>query len=481
MTGSIGGECTALLALAIACASLAAPARAEEVGEARDGELKAEATLEPGPGASEQPAQADGEASASGAAPSPAEKAEIEQGLRYGQKSPITYRRTLSDQQAPAARAGDFVLDPEYRGFIPIPHTVLVMKLNVRPRVDMLASSAASGSEFRFVPALFYQRGQEGYSDEWRFKANANGSQIRLDFRSPTTPGSFRLYYQNDFFGDDGKPMRYRLQHLYGQYHGVVAGYTFGLFEDPDAWPDTVDYEGPNSVVFARRALIHYQKAFGDEFSVTVGLENPEVYVDTTLSGTSQGSARSRSPDGGFNLRWTPGELGHVQLSSIFRSIGIDPSQTSTVASQDVFGWGVNLSGAFELGQRDGMQFWFVYGDGVGGMGNDTSFLNSDAAFRTDGTLVALRYWSAMGAFTHHWTPRWRSIATYGYVNLENASGQAADAYHASHYATANVIYQIFKRFSVGLEGMYGRQEVMDGSAVDVFRVQLGLSFAIFD
>jgi len=212
-----------------------------------------------------------------------------------------------------------------------------------------------------------------------------------------------------------------------------------------------------------------------------VGLEDPSVYVDTSLNGTPQGSARSRSPDGGLNLRWTPGELGHVQVSSIFRSIGIDPGQGATVASQDVFGWGINVSGVLELGERDGVQFWLVYGDGVGGMGNDTSFVDSDAAFAADGTLEALGYWSAMGAFTHHWTPRWRSIVTYGYVNLENASGQADDAFSASHYATANVIYQIFKRFSVGLEGMYGRQEVKDGSAVDVFRVQLGLSFAIFD
>jgi hypothetical protein len=479
-----------LLAWAAAALLVATPVLAQ-VDPTREDDL--EAAPEPTESAAEDLTQ-DEEAvdEDAGGAPAPAEEIEAELARRYGRKAKVAYRRALNDRQDAAARPSDFVLDPEFRGFIPIPETVFLMKINIRPRIDMLASSAASGSEFRFVPALFYQEGQPGYADTWRFKGNANGSQIRVDFRAPSAGGNFRLYYQNDFFGSDQSPMRYRLQHLYGQYHGLVAGFTFGLFENPDAWPDTVDYEGPNSVVFARRALVHYQKAFGDQIQVTIGLENPDVYVDTNLDDpadgqwVSQGSGRAQAPDGGFNVRWTPGDLGHMQFSTIFRSIGIDPDQpqgaTTPVSSQNVFGWGVNLSGAVDMGENDALQYWFVYGQGVGGMGNDTSFLNSDAALQQDGTLVALEYWSAMAALTHKWTPRLRSIATYGYVNLENTSGQdPATAYHASHYATANVIYQIFKRFSVGLEGMYGRQEVADGSAVDVFRVQVGLSFSIFD
>jgi hypothetical protein len=56
-------------------------------------------------------------------------------------------------------------------------------------------------------------------------------------------------------------------------------------------------------------------------------------------------------------------------------------------------------------------------------MGNDTSFLNSDAAFDATGDLEALPYWSLMAGYTHHWNERFRSTLTYGYVNLDNASG----------------------------------------------------------
>src|SRR5262249_18440063 len=131
------------------------------------------------------------------------------------------------------------------------------------------------------------------------------------------------------------------------------------------------------------------------------------------------------------------------------------------------FGWGINLGGSFKITENNTVMFLGVYGHGVGGMGNDTSFVNSDAAFDADGNLVALRYYSAMGAFTHNWTPRLRSTVTYGYANLANTDLQPGNAYHSTHYASGNLIFQIFKRLSIGVEGLYGRREVKDGRTGD--------------
>jgi hypothetical protein len=264
----------------------------------------------------------------------------------------------------------------------------------------------------------------------------------------------------------------------------MLAGFTYGLFEDHDAWPDTVDYEAPNSVIFARRALVHYKRALGDDWQLTLGLENPDAYIDVSgapldSDGETGAIGRNQAPDGGFNVRWTPrGIVDHMQFSTIFRGLGIDGL---TVEDQSVFAWGINLSASLNFGQNDSAQFWFVYGDGVGGMGNDTSFLDSDAAIDVNGVLHTLQYGSALGAFTHHWTPRWRSTITYGYVNLENVPGQAVTAYHQSHYGSVNVIYQIFKRLSIGLEGLGGHKEVFDGRSATIYRIQLGVSFAVFD
>jgi hypothetical protein len=411
-----------------------------------------------------------------GEAPSPAEEAEAQLAAAHGHQSPVESRGSFDDKQDAAARPGDYTLDPQYRGFIPIPHTVFMIKFNPKPRVDMTVDSKYSGDDFRFVTAKIPLEGTPEYGGGEHFNANGNGSQLRLDMRAPGAPGNFRFYYQNDFFGSDTKNFQYRLQHLYGQYYGVVGGFTYGVFEDPDAWPDTVDYEGPNAVIFARRALIHYTMNLSDAWNVTLGVEDPDIYVDN--SGDPNAVERFRAPDTGFNVRWEPASLGHVQFSTIFRSIGINGD---VGGSDDVFGWGVNLAGSLNVTASDTLQFWGVYGDGVGGMGNDTSFVNSDAALKSNGNLVALEYVSGMLAVTHRWTPRWRSTATYGYVNLENTGLQPGDAYNFTHYASGNLVFQLLKRLSIGTELLYGFREVKNGDHGDVYRFQLGLLYSVFD
>jgi hypothetical protein len=128
------------------------------------------------------------------------------------------------------------------------------------------------------------------------------------------------------------------------------------------------------------------------------------------------------------------------------------------------------------------VQLLGVYGEGVGGMGNDTSFLNSDAAFNASGDLEAMPYWSATAGLTHRWSEQFRSTLTYGYVNLDNTSGQVDTFYHTSHYASANLVWQLRKRLSIGLEGLYGFQEAKGGAdSGDHWRVQLGMVYSLFD
>ena len=410
-----------------------------------------------------------------GAAPSPAEEAEAK---IFGQPSPVKDRHNLDDRQEAAARPGDYVLDPAYRGYIPIPRTVFMVKFNPKPRLDMMFTTKNPGdARYRFAPALLPLEGSPEFGGE-QFDATANGSQIRVDMRAPSQPGNFRLYYQNDFFGSDDAQMRYRLQHFFGQYYGVVGGFTYGVFEDPDVWPDTVDYEGPNAVIFARRPLIHYLWEFAPDWSINFGLEQPSLAVDTT--GDVDATARQQAPDGGFNIRWTPNDIGHVQFSTILRSIGVRGGRN--FGDESVIGYGVNLAGSINVTDNDTMQFLGVYGEGIGGLGNDSGFFNTDAAFNGNGTLIPLEYVSGMGAFTHQWTPRWRSTATFGWVLVQNTSMQPADAYHMTRYGSVNVIYQLFKRLSIGVEGLYGFKEVRDhNDSGDVARVNIGMVYAPFD
>jgi hypothetical protein len=92
--------------------------------------------------------------------------------------------------------------------------------------------------------------------------------------------------------------MKYRLQHLYGQFHGVVGGFTYSFWEDPDAWPDTVDYQGPNAMINARRPVLHFTRELTEHWNYTIGLEDPNTEIDT--SGDTDSTKRQNAPDGGI-------------------------------------------------------------------------------------------------------------------------------------------------------------------------------------
>ena len=236
-------------------------------------------------------------------------------GQNIGEASPIADRGNFNDQQVSAPRLGDHTLDPKYYGYIPVPNTPYLIKFNAKPRVDFTSDSQNSGNPDRFVTAQIPVRGQMGYGGSEQFNVNSRGSQLSMDVRAPDMPGNLRLYYQNDFFGS-GSGMSYRLQQLYGQFFNITAGFTYSCFEDPDAWPDTVDYEGPNSQIFARRALVRYMVPLDDHWQMNFGIEAPSSETDAnsqTVTAASNINQNNSAPDGTMNVRWEDAEWGQSE------------------------------------------------------------------------------------------------------------------------------------------------------------------------
>jgi hypothetical protein len=391
-----------------------------------------------------------------------------------GHASEVADRPAMDDQQEAAPRPNDLTLDPKYRGFIPIPNTPVLIKFNAKPRVDITDDPENTGNPDRFVTAQIPVDGDFFKNGGNQFNVNSKGSQLSIDVRAPEIDGSPRFYYQNDFFGNGGE-LEFRVRQLYGEIYNVVLGQTFSVFEDPDAWPDTVDYEGPNSAVFARRPLVRYQWEINKNWQMNFGLEKPSSEVDTSIDPSAVGV--DHAPDGGLNVRWEDKQIGHVQLGAIFRDIGV---KGQIVGSQSTFGWGLNLSSSLNITENDSVQTQLTYGQGLFRYFND-DFINNDAAFDRSGNLTAIPAFGGMIGFTHKWNDTFRSTASYGYVQLDNEFSQAPSAYHLTHYASLNLVWQIRKRLSIGFEGLYGHKEEKSGADGDAFRLQLGIVYSIFD
>ena len=392
-----------------------------------------------------------------------------------GHASEVKQRPALDNQQEAAPRPNDLTLDPKYRGFVPIPNTPVLIKFNAKPRVDFTDDPQNTGNNDRFVTAQIPVDGDFFQGGGNQFNVNAKGSQLSIDVRAPELPGSPRFYYQNDFFGSGGGELPFRVRQLYGQIYNVVLGQTFSVFEDPDAWPDTVDYEGPNSAIFARRPLVRYMLPLNKKWQLNFGLGKPGSEGDTSIDPDAQ--QVNHAPDGGLNVRWEDSKYGHVQLGAIFRDIGV---KGPVVGNQNTFGWGVNLSSSLNVFDRDSVQTQLTYGEGLFRYFND-DFQNNDAAFDSSGNLKAIPAFGAMIGYTHKWTDYFRSTASYGYVHLDNQFSQEPNAYHQTHYASMNLIWQARKRLTIGFEGLYGHKEEKSGADGDAFRIQIGAVYSIFD
>ena len=405
----------------------------------------------------------------------------IAAGEPVGEKSPIASRHALNDQQEAAQRPSNLTLDPEYRGFIPIPNTPALIKFNAKPRVDITDDNRNTGNPDRFVTAQLPTEGEPSYGGGNQFNMNARGSTLSVDVRAPGVEGSPRFYYNNDFYGGgtDGG-MQFRIKQLYGEYYNVTAGFTYSVFEDPDVWPDTVDFEGPNSMIFARQPTVRYLLPLNEHWQLNFGIQQPASEVDNF--GQPDVSNVNHAPDGGFNVRWEDAKVGHVQFATILRDVGAD---SATYGDQSVLGWGLLLATSLNVFERDSVQGQLTYGEGYFHFANDNftynGFSGGDAAYDSAGNLKALPYWSAMVGYTHHWSDKFRSTATFGYLNLANEASQGPLAYHETYYTSFNLVYQLHKRLSVGLEGLYGKKEVSSGDTGDAFRVVMGITYSLFD
>jgi len=287
--------------------------------------------------------------------------------------------------------------------------------------------------------------------------------------------GSPRFYFQNDFFASGSNEFNFRVRQLWGSVYNLIIGQTFSVFEDPDAWPDTVDYEGPNAAIFARRPLVRYQVPFNEHWQLNLGVEQPGAEVDTSID--SDARSVNHVPDGGFNIRWEDSKIGHVQFGAIFRDISV---KGPLVGEQNTFGWGLNLSAALNPTENDSIQLQLTYGEGLFRYFND-DFVNNDAAFNSSGELCPIPAFGAVIGYTHKWSPYLRSTASYGYVHLDPFFSQGPMAYESTHYGSLNLVWQARKRLTVGLEALYGKKETQGGAEGDSFRIQLGMVYSIFD
>jgi DcaP outer membrane protein len=376
-----------------------------------------------------------------------------------------------SEDTIAAARFNNVPLDPKYKGFFRLPGTQTILKIGGYFKTDFIYDMKPAGNTDSFIPSSFPVPQVVTVNNS---TVSIRPTRLNLDFRIPSTSfGDVRFYLEGDLFGSNATTPR--LRHAYAQAKNFLVGQTFSNFMDPDGFPDTLDFQGPNGMVSIRNPQLRYGLALSPTTTFYISVEKPSSDITfTTPQFSSQPNAPS--PDGALRVR-QEFERGHFQIAGVFRSIAAFLPNGKT---DSVFGWGLNASTGVKTFGRDNVVFAVAAGHGISRYLQDTSGLGIDAepASAANPHLEATPAVGVEAAYQHYWIKTLRSSAVYSYAAVNNTELAASKTFNHSTYTAANLIWNPFGSLNVGAEFLYGWAVEQNGLKANVPRVQFSAKYS---
>ena len=171
-----------------------------------------------------------------------------------------TIYQTFALDPVAAPRIDNAPLDPKYPGFFRLPGTSTFLKIGGYFKTDFIYDGKPAGNTDSFIPSSF-PTGAPGVNNT---TVSIRPTRMNLDFRVPVKAlGDVRFFVEADLFGSNSTTPR--LRHAYTQVKNFLIGQTFSNFQDPDAGPDTLDFQGPNAMVAIRNPQIRYSAKLGEK------------------------------------------------------------------------------------------------------------------------------------------------------------------------------------------------------------------------
>src|SRR5947208_11019984 len=105
------------------------------------------------------------------------------------------------------------------------------------------------------LPSFTGEFGRDG-----RFYASVRQSRFGVKSTVPTSYGDLKTIFEFELFGTgvDAGQTTFRLRHAWGEFRTIGAGQTWSVFMDPDVFPNSIEYWGPNGMIFFRNVQLRY-------------------------------------------------------------------------------------------------------------------------------------------------------------------------------------------------------------------------------
>lgn len=318
-----------------------------------------------------------------------------------------------------------------------------------------------------------YKPGNKGW-----FGISAQQTDLFLNFVAlPNNPNKIGFYINATLLGSGYAP---QVRSAYVSYRGIEAGYGFSLFTDLAADPTTIDYDGPNSLTVSINAKLDYRHYFGKHFGIGVGAEMP-IASYTNANKTS--TVTQRIPDIPAYVQWNFGNNNRIRLSGLLRNM-----QYYDMLSQktkNLAGWGVQLSGNFNICDKLIGYYQAAYGKGMSSYFQDLSGNSLDMVpnITNNGELETVKAWGAYLGLQYNFSPKAYCTVLYSQVrnyapDYNGGTTPWVDQYKYGQYILGNFFYNINDLFTWGIEYIYGRRVNMDGLQAHDNRLQTMLQIS---
>jgi hypothetical protein len=329
---------------------------------------------------------------------------------------------------------------------------------------------------------------EDEFAPDGNFYAGVRQSRFGVRSSTPTEMGELKTIFEFELFGTgvDAGQTTFRLRHAWGELGKLGAGQTWSPFMDPDVFPNSVEYWGPNGMVFFRNVQLRYtpwQTDNGSRF--VVALERPGASADQgnyadriELQGIQ---AHFPMPDISAHYR-SVHDWGHFQIAGILRQMEWeDPTPLPTNLSGDDLGWGVNLSSNIKLGSNV-LRLQLVYGEGIQNYMNDAPAdvgVEPNPGNPTQPIVgVALPMVGVVAFIDLNWSSKWTSTVGFSFLDIDNSVGQAPNAFKKGQYALANLLYHPTSKVFFGPELQWGdRENFSDGFSSDDLKIQFSARY----
>ena len=325
------------------------------------------------------------------------------------------------------------------------------------------------------------------FGSDGNFFSGVRQSRLGVKSFTPTSAGELKTIFEFELFGvgADAGQTTFRLRHAWGEFGQFGAGQYWSTFMDIDVFPNSIEYWGPNGMVFFRNVQARWTPWSEGDSRFAISLERPGASGD---GGRFADRVELEGVEGDFELPDLAAhyriadDWGHVQVAGILRDIKWnDLNDDEFDLSGDDLGWGINVSGNYKIGPHV-LRGSIVYGEGIQNYMNDANVdigiveNFNDPVRPIYGEAIPLL--GIVAFLDLNWSERWTSTIGYSMQDNDLPDGQSPSSFEKGQYALANILWHPIPNMFMGPEIQWAKRDnFSDGYSSDDLRIQFSAKY----